>query len=63
MDLHRVSAGKNKSDLNAPPAPTDSAIPFPKTVSACYRPAYRVSNESIDRVVRKMTSMGLSGQW
>jgi len=59
MDLNQVHAGENKSGLNGPPPPPIQLSLFPKK---SLRPAFRVSSEIIDRVMRKMTSMGLCGK-
>jgi len=59
MNLEPVSAGKNKSDLTGPPPPPIQLSIFPPKSQ---RSAFRVSSEIIDRVMRKMTSMGLCGK-
>jgi integrase/recombinase XerD len=59
MDLNQVPAGKSNPGLNGPPPPPIQLSLFPKK---SLRPAFRVSSEIIDRVMRKMTSMGLCGQ-
>ena len=56
MDLNQVPAGKIKSGHNGPPPPPIQLSLFPKK---SLRPAFRVSSEIIDRVMHKMTSMGL----
>ena len=59
MNLNQVPAGKIKSGLTGPPPPPIQLSLFPKKSQ---RPAYRVSSEIIDRVMRKISSMGLRGK-
>lgn len=59
MGLNQTSAGKNQTGVNGPPPPPIQLSLFPRK---SLRPAVRVSSEIIDRVMRKMTSMGLCGQ-
>lgn len=59
MNLSQVSAGKSKSGPKGPPPPPIQLSIFPKQ---SLRPAFRVSGEIIDRVIRKMATMGLFGK-
>lgn len=59
MDLEHVSAGKsNYSPTAFQLKPIQLSI-FPKI---SLRPAYRVSNEQIERIMRKMSARGLCGR-
>jgi integrase/recombinase XerD len=59
MNLEHVSAGKSPySPSEFRPKPIQLAI-FPKI---SFRPAYRVSNEQIERILRRMSATGLCGR-
>jgi hypothetical protein len=58
MDLDHVSAGKCTYGLKAfPPNPIQLSL-FPKQ---SLRPAYRVSHDHIERILRRMSAGGLCG--
>ncbi len=59
MGLNQVPAGKNGLGHNGAPPPPIQLSLFPKK---SLRPAFRVSSKIIDRVMHKMTSMGLCGK-
>ena len=59
MNLEHVSAGKSPYKLpEFSPKPIQLSI-FPKI---SLRPAYRVSNEQIDRILRRISAEGLCGR-
>jgi len=59
MNLEHVSAGKSTyNPVGRPPKP----IQLPIFAKSSLQPAYRVSNEQIDRIMRRMSEEGLCGK-
>ena len=59
MDLEHVSAGKSPyNPTKRQPKQVQQTL-FPKR---SLRPAYRVSNEQIERIIRQMSAKGLCGR-
>jgi hypothetical protein len=59
MNLEHVSAEKSSF---IPPVTRSKPIQLPIFPKASLRPAYRVSQEQIERVMRRMSAGGLCGR-